>query len=795
MNSESQMDNVFTGSIRNPLMNALNDAIAHCDALNIITSFIQVSGIHELEGALRNAISRGVKVKLLTGTYLDITDPDAISLLKIICGDSVSIRFYKGANSFHPKAYFIYSKTLGDSVFVGSSNISKSAFCSGIEWNYRILKNDHMSDFQEFEEVFNLLWGDQYSDEVTDKVLNEYRERRSPKIKPSFSPMESDVIEPNDVQIIACSRLEQTRLDGMDKGLVVAATGTGKTYLAALDSLKFKTVLFVAHSKTILRQARTAFEKVRPDSIFGFCFDGTYDLDADIVFATVQTLRKQSTLNKIDPKKFEYIIVDEFHHAPADSYRRVIDYFRPKFMLGLTATPERMDCQEVFALCENNIVYEIRLLDAIKRGYLCPFKYKGFADTADYDKVEFINGHFDIDSLELQLNQEARAQLIYNRYCQYAGNKTIGFCSSIRHADFMCEYFSKKDVRAATVSSNSSSKYAIRQEEVPDYFRNDRNSVLFVVDMFNEGADIPEIDTVMFLRPTESMTVFIQQLGRGLRLSEGKKELMVLDFIGNYRNADMFPRLILNKRPNTAVNNHTLKEYLPADCDVDYDLETINLFKKLYDRYTRIEDKLGDAFKEIVSTLGRIPTRVEFYNYLPKNISDNYRSKMNGIFKDYLEFISKCPELDSIRRSLLNTDARKYINCLEQTYMSRMYKMPVFRSFIYNGRMNTYASYQQMCSAMKEFYSRDNNIIEFRDDVDHPQKNNWSDSHWIKLVRDNPVKFLCKTHPEIFEKDDDGVRILLDIEEYCTLPAFISEIEDVIEYRSLSFKESKYKRD
>lgn len=242
------------------------------------------------------------------------------------------------------------------------------------------------------------------------------------------------------------------------------------------------------------------------------------------------------------------------------------------------------------------------------------------------------------------------------------------------------------NVRAATVSSNSSSDYAIRQGDVTNYFRNDQNSVLFVVDMFNEDADIPEIDTVMFLRPTESMTVFIQQLGRGLRLSEGKKELMVLDFIGNYRNADMFPQLIMNKKPDTVVNNHTLKEYLPPDCDVDYDLETINLFKKLYDRYTRIEDKLSNAFEELMSTLDRIPTRVEFYNYLPKNITDSYKSKINSIFKNYLKFVSKYDDkLDPIRRSLLNTDAEKYICCLEQTPMSRMYKMPILKSFIYNG--------------------------------------------------------------------------------------------------------------
>ncbi|MCQ2071397.1 MAG: DEAD/DEAH box helicase family protein, partial [archaeon] len=397
---------VFTGCFQDPLESALCESIRFSERLDIISSFIQVSGIREIQPALKEAVSQGSRIRVLTGTYLGITDPDALLMLKDICGDSLEIRFYDGTNSFHPKAYFVYSPS-GDSVFVGSSNLSRSALRDGVEWNYRIFRKDHPSDFARFEDMFDMLWN-QRSVHVGVPEIEKYRNTRRIQLK--IRP-DAAFAGPNDVQTMALEALERTRNDGMCKALVVAATGTGKTYLAAMDSKGFGKILFVAHSMYILEQARKAFETVRPGDSAGYLCNGKDESDKDMVFATIQTLERR--IDTMDPCMFDYVVVDEFHHAASRSYRKALDRLRPKFMLGLTATPERMDCQEVFALCDNNVVYEIRLLEAVDRGYLCPFRYKGIHDTVDYGKVKFLNGHYDIDSLELELNQERRADLVF----------------------------------------------------------------------------------------------------------------------------------------------------------------------------------------------------------------------------------------------------------------------------------------------------------------------------------------------------------------------------------------------
>ena len=790
MDSNALGDTVFAGSICSPLEDALGRSISLSDRICIVSSFVQISGAKALEPYLREAVSRGATIKLLTGKYLDITDPDALFYLRSICGNNIEIRFYSGTNSFHPKAYFTYSDAAGDSVFVGSSNISRSALTSGVEWNYRIDRKTHTSDFEAFEEMFGVLWTS-HSYEATDEEILRYKNERIPRIR-ELVPSSYGKVEPNDVQILACSALERTREEGMDRGLVVAATGTGKTYLAAMDSKEFSSVLFVAHNKDILRQARKAFETVRPGISCGFCFGGIDESDADFVFATVQTLGKDDVLQSMDPERFEYIVIDEFHHAPSQSYRRILGHFRPKFLLGLTATPERMDCQEVFALCGNNVVYEIRLLEAIKRGFLCPFRYKGIADNVDYEKVRFVNGHYDVDELTLELSRESRADLVYRRFRQYAGRKVIGFCSSVKHADFMSDYFAGKGVRSCTVSSRSSARSSIEPEDVRRFFSDHDQSVLFVVDMFNEGVDIPEIDTVMFLRPTESMTVYIQQLGRGLRRCEGKTGLMVLDFIGNYRNADIFPRLMFNGRPKGPVDNHSFAGILPPECDVDYDLETIDLYRMMYERRTKAADRIADAFDEICDSLGHTPSRVEFYNYMPEEILIPFRTQIRSVFRDYLGFLSSRGRLDAQRTSFTEGDAGRFIRCLEQTSMSRMYKLPVFLSFIRDGKVCRFADFATIGRTMRQFYSGDNNSVEFAGDKDPLAHRSWTDREWIDLAVSNPVRFLCRTHPGVFRKDDEGLEILLDIDGCSEVTSFRREIEDIVEYRSLDFKDKRY---
>ena len=285
----------------------------------------------------------------------------------------------------------------------------------------------------------------------------------------------------------------------------------------------------MAHRQEILEQAARTFRCVRPEAAFGFFTGERKDINCDLLMATVQTLSQPEYLQikYFSPQYFDYLIIDEFHHAAADSYQRILDYFRPRFLLGLTATPERMDNQDVFALCDYNLVYEVRLKEAINKGWLVPFRYYGIYDETDYSDLEYRQGRYCTEELEQVLQINRRADLILRHYLQYNSRRALGFCVSRRHAIFMAQYFLEKGIQAAAViSGNQQAVGVLERDQALRKFRQGKLKVLFSVDLFNEGLDIPTVDLVMFLRPTESPTVFLQQLGRGLRRSKGKNMLM-----------------------------------------------------------------------------------------------------------------------------------------------------------------------------------------------------------------------------------------------------------------------------
>lgn len=282
---------------------------------------------------------------------------------------------------------------------------------------------------------------------------------------------------------------------------------------------------------------------------------------------------------------FDYIIVDEFHHAAAKTYLKILDYFEPKFLLGLTATPYRMDNKDIYEVCNDNVIYEINLKDAINRNILVPFKYFGIYDDTDYDKIEYKNGKYNIEQLEKVLSTEKRADLVFSNYLKFRGEKTLGFCSSIKHTEYMAEYFSERGVKSVAVhSSKSSSKYFMDRDEAIEKLKIGEIEVIFAVDIFNEGVDIPSLDTVLFLRPTESYVIFIQQLGRGLRKYKNKDYLTVIDFIGNYKKAHYIPILLAGENP--MYIEEVSYEYiydidLPEDCIANFDFRLIDLFKEM----------------------------------------------------------------------------------------------------------------------------------------------------------------------------------------------------------------------
>ena len=352
---------------------------------------------------------------------------------------------------------------------------------------------------------------------------------------------------PHDAQKRALKALHDTRAKGADKGLVVMATGLGKTYTSIFDAESFqaKSILFVVHVEHILKQTKNSFEKVMPARLneMGFYTGVTKELEGkNIIFATVQTLSRSEHLNKFSSDHFDYIIIDEAHHTAAASYRRITDHFNPKFLLGLTATPDRLDEKDILQFFGNNLVFEMGQEEAIRQGYLAKLKYIGFADNVDYSKIHYNGFRYDVNDLNKLLMIETRDKAIISKFTELAAKKkTIAFCVSIDHAEWSAEQFRLSGINAialhSKVEAGHSESGVVTAKEILSAFENDEYQVVFVVDMLNEGIDIPDVECLLMMRPTQSSTILTQQIGRGLRIAPGKQEVLVLDFIGNYRTA------------------------------------------------------------------------------------------------------------------------------------------------------------------------------------------------------------------------------------------------------------------
>lgn len=458
---------VLTGEKRSKyLLWQLELSMMHAKQIDIIVSFLRESGVKMLLPKLKMAQKRGVSIRILTGTYLGITQPSALYLLKSKLGDEMDLRFYADSNrSFHPKAYFFHGEQ-ESRMFVGSSNVSRSALTSGIEWNYCLSSLVDGQAFAQFYSSFEDLFYNK-SVEITDTVLRSYAKNWvRPAVAKDFARYEKhnygvkenpcknekenakknanenegkpvcqqinqpQEYQPHGVQIEALYELDKSRKDGATKGIVHAATGIGKTYLAAFDSLSYEKVLFVAHREEILRQAAESFHNVRPNDSYGFFTGDKKAADVKLLFASVASLGKAEMLKSyFTPDSFDYVVMDECHHSTADQYRRILNYFQPKYLLGLTATPERMDGRSVYELYDFEVPYEITLKEAINRGVLVPFHYYGIMDeTVDYSALKFVKGHYEEKELNAAyLQNEKRDQFIFRYFQKYHPKHALAF--------------------------------------------------------------------------------------------------------------------------------------------------------------------------------------------------------------------------------------------------------------------------------------------------------------------------------------------------------------------------------
>ncbi len=656
--------------------------LSECDSFIFNVAFINFSGVQLLLDIFKQLDNKGIKGKILSSTYLNFTEVKALEKLKEF--KNIELKIYDSSEiGFHAKAYIFEFKD-DYKIVLGSSNITSSAFKKNIEWNLKtILKKD--AEFSnEILNEFNQLW--KQSTIVDEAFLNSYRSYKK-QIQNSFKSFSSQKqILANIMQEKALEKLDFLRQKGEKKALAIAATGSGKTYLSALDvkAFKPKKILFIVHRENILLKAKQSFESLISDFSCGL-FTGNKKENCDYLFATIQTL--SSNYENFKKDEFEYIIVDEAHHITSASYEKVIAYFTPKFLLGLTATPNRMDKESIYEVFDENIACDIRLNDALESNLISSFHYFGISDikTIDYSSIDLK----DIQSLSKLLMVNSRVDFIIEKmnFYGYSGKKrkVLGFCVSKEHAKFMSEEFNKKGINSTYLTSNDN---ILHREKIIERLENEEDSLelIFSVDIFNEGVDIPSINTVLMLRPTNSPIVFTQQLGRGLRKAKGKEFLTLLDFIGNHNRAYLIAialngnRIIDKESVKFSIlndfasmkNAHILMDEISKKRILEQiSKENFNASKYLKEQYYEFKANLGN----------KIPMLVDYINY------DEFISPLNFISdsKSYIEFLNKIEKDESFKLLCEDENFLKASRFLQGLLpIKRIYEFAILKYLISN---------------------------------------------------------------------------------------------------------------
>ncbi|MER7904078.1 DUF3427 domain-containing protein [[Kitasatospora] papulosa] len=580
---------LITNSPEDPSLGfELRAELATADRVDLLCAFVKWHGLRVLEESLASAHARGVPIRVLTTTYIGATERRALDRLVRDFGAEVKVNYELRSTRLHAKAWLFRRESGFDTAYVGSSNLSKAALLEGLEWNVRLSSIATPPVLCKFEATFDAYWSEQsfeaYDPDTDAQRLDEALSHAgSPQRDRTTITLSGLEVRPYPHQRDMLERLEVERsVHGRHRNLLVAATGTGKTVMAALDFKRLRQtlgreprLLFVAHRKEILEQSLRVYQNVLIDANFGELFyAGEIPDHWTHVFASVQSLNAR-VLERFTPDHFDVIVIDEFHHSTSLTYRRLLDHFAPQELLGLTATPERMDglnVQDEFF--EGRIAAEMRLWEALENDLLSPFHYFGVTDNTDMRAIVWKRGAYDSTALSnLFTGNDARARLVVraviDKVTDPESMRALGFCVSVAHAYFMAKYFQRAGINARALSGETPRH---ERKAALDDLRTGSLQVIFSVDLFNEGLDIPDVDTLLLLRPTSSATVFLQQLGRGLRRTEDKAVLTVLDFIGQHRKEFRFEaqfRALTNLTRNRLLANIEQGfPQLPSGCQI-----------------------------------------------------------------------------------------------------------------------------------------------------------------------------------------------------------------------------------
>ena len=609
-------------TINEKVLTTIIDELRSCQSFFLSVAFITSGGVASLIGTLLDLQERGISGKILVSEYLNFTEPEALRKIKQL--SNVELKIAKESD-FHSKG-FLFTHSSYYTIIIGSSNITHAALTKNKEWNLKVTAHKDSELFSQTIAEFNKVFDSSHW--VTEEYLLKYsfvynseRKLRQGLRKALLSDSEIKLV-PNEMQKLALINLLNIRKEGKNKALLISATGTGKTLLSAFDvlQLKPKRILFLVHRANIANKAMESFRKViGNEKTFGFYSSKQSNENAEYLFSTIQTFSRDEHLNKFSKDYFDYIVIDETHRASASTYQKLLSHFDPKFLLGMTATPERTDNKDVFKIFDYNIAYEIRLHDALEQEMLVPFHYYGISDIE-------INGQLIDENVRIsEINKIERVNHITEKIKLFGTDDGIVrgliFCSKIEECKYLSEEFNNKGFKTLTLDGNSSESERSRAIDLLETEDLEiKLDYIFTVDIFNEGIDIPKVNQIIMLRPTQSAIIFVQQLGRGLRKNEGKSYVTVIDFIGNYQNNFLVPIALFGDKSYSKDN---LRKLVNRPEKSIYGASTIyfdrivkeRIFQSINNGKLQEKRKLINDYKNLKGKIGRIPKMMDFVHF------------------------------------------------------------------------------------------------------------------------------------------------------------------------------------
>ncbi|WP_084301587.1 DEAD/DEAH box helicase family protein [Desulfonatronovibrio hydrogenovorans] len=835
---------IFSHLDADQLIHRFRSELEKSDEAWIATAFCTPGITNILTSDFERFIQRGGSLKVILSTMGCVIRPEYLSHMRdFVPGLDLKV-FHphdhpydkEPDRNFHVKAYIFRHRNGKGSVIIGSSNLTTAGFSNNIEWNYYSSgeinipgRTDGKSPWQTAVQEFDSLWSD-CCVPVSDEFLYGYQQRYNHvpksrqdlfqvpdeygKKKTSLSyqpglPFDTDRkieapgyavgLKPNVAQAEALEGLEELRNKKAKAGAVIAATGVGKTYLAAFDFQKSgkDKVLYIAHRENILGKARESFaDVIGADGLDIFSGQNkNVSFGARGVFAMVQTMSRKANLEKFHPREFDYIVLDEFHHAMAQTYRKIIEYFQPDFLLGLTATPERMDGKDVLSICDYNIAYELRLFEAIDRNLLCPFHYFAVHDPTDYSKIAWKRTDYDPEELTRILKDDTRTKLIANnlkKFMPYQGKiKALAFCSSIDHARYTA-YKLKNDHNIDAIALTGESPEPERRSAIARIEdENDTLSVVTCVDIFNEGVDIPRLSHVLMLRPTQSFTVFFQQLGRGLRKINNKESLVVIDFVGNFRTAHVAPIAMAGYNSiqeyidgnNGKRSSSSPEMSLPKGCFISPDIEV----KRIWENRLReivpmpMRERLKALYDEIIQDLGlRSPGLSEFF-------SDPQKSDPHGFinfFGSWIKTKDIFNDLSPEEKKIIGTSKEQFLEYLEKDLNPvKSYKMVVLQTII--SLKGTSWKVEDIARGFLEYYiNHPEHLHDYEDLAKQANPHDYRISSVVSHIKNMPLKFLSNKESDwfILDRENDVFSLKPELTPHWDDSFFKTLIKDRLDY-------------